>query len=165
MKRDIVLIAHNIRSCGNIGSIFRTCEGMGVKKLLITGYSPYPKQKNDKRLPHISEKLTRQIEKTALGATENQEWQYVKEIMPIIKKLKEQNYMVVALEQTKDAINLVNYKAPNRIAIVVGREVEGIEPEILHIVDQTIEIPMQGKKESFNVAVASAIALYQLTYI
>lgn len=159
--QDIVVIAHNIRSTHNIGSIFRTCEGFGVKKLILSGYSPYPRLKNDERLPHISEKLTKQIHKTALGAESMIDFSYQCRIN--IRDLKKSGYRIVGLEQTKDSINLIDYKVPKKIALILGEEVNGIDDKILRKCDDMLEIPMSGKKESFNVSVACGIALYKLT--
>jgi 23S rRNA (guanosine2251-2'-O)-methyltransferase len=123
--RDIVLIAHNLRSCHNVGSLLRTAEGLGVTKVILSGYTPHPLHANDRRLPHEAQKLARQIHKTALGA---------------------------------------KYHPPEKIAIVLGREVEGVEPDVLEACDTALEIPMFGKKESFNVVQAAAMALYHCKF-
>lgn len=158
---EIIVIAHNIRSTHNIGSIFRTCEGFGVKRIIISGYSPYPVTKNDSRLPHISTKLTAQIHKTALGAETMTPFEYQQ--MPSLSKLREQGYRIVGLEQDERSVMLESYVAPERIALLIGEEVEGINMTIRNQCDDIIEIPMIGKKESFNVSVATGIALYALT--
>lgn len=158
---EIIVIAHNIRSTHNIGSIFRTCEGFGVKKIIISGCSPYPKLPNDKRLPHIYEKLTNQIHKTALGAENMVCFEY--QNTPDLASLKMNGYRIVGLEQNKRSINLVDYKKPEKIALLLGEEVHGIEDSLLDKCDDIIEIPMVGKKESFNVSVAAGIALFKLT--
>lgn len=158
---EIIVIAHNIRSTHNIGSIFRTCEGFGVSKIIISGYSPYPKLPSDTRLPHISEKLTDQIHKTALGAELMVRFEYQPE--PDLDLLKQQGFTIVGLEQDKRSIMLKNYKTPSKIALLLGEEVYGITDELRNKCDDLIEIPMVGKKESFNVSVATGIALYALT--
>ncbi len=160
----IVLIAHNVRSTHNVGSLLRTAEGLGVDKVFLTGYTPYPLQEDDKRLPHLSRKLSAQIHKTALGAENTLDWQYQEDIDDLIHKLKAEGYTVAALEQAKNSIGLTDYKTPDKLALIVGREVEGIEPEVLALADVVLEIPMKGQKESFNVASASAIALFSLIY-
>lgn len=158
---DIILIAHNIRSTHNVGSIFRTAEGFGVQKVILSGYTPYPKVKNDPRLPHITDKLTGQISKTALGAEALVPFEYRETLDLGTPDLAE--YRIVALEQAASSVSLREYKPPEKIALLLGEEVHGITPELLAQVDDIVEIPMQGQKESFNVAVATGIALYALT--
>ena len=159
--QEIIVIAHNIRSTHNIGSIFRTCEGFGVKRLILSGYSPAPAFNDDPRLPHITRKLTSQIHKTALGAETIVPFEYSLE--PPLDVLKQEGYRLVALEQSKDSILLPAYDPPKKIALLLGEEVFGIESSLLQRCDDTVEIPMSGKKESFNVSVATGIALYGLT--
>ena len=161
---ELILIAHNLRSTHNVGSLLRTAEGLGVNKVYLTGYTPYPGIKNDERLPHISAKLTRQIKKTALGAETTQSWEHRSEIEGLLQDLKQQGYTVAALEQTETALKLPDYKPADKLAIIVGREVEGIEPEVLDITDLQIAIPMFGSKESFNVVQAAAMALYHCRF-
>lgn len=159
---EIIVIAHNIRSTHNIGAIFRTCEGFGVLKIIISGYSPYPKLPvNDTRLPHISEKLTAQIHKTALDAETMVPFEYQEN--PDFNSLKDHGYMIIGLEQDKSSIMLPDYKKPEKIALLLGEEVNGITDEMRGVCDDLIEIPMSGQKESFNVSVAAGIALYALT--
>ena len=159
---EIIVIAHNIRSTHNIGSIFRTSEGFGVKKIIISGYSPYPKSLGDSRLPHIANKLTSQIHKTALGAEVLVPFEQFSE--PPIQELKAQGYNVIGLEQSPKSILLQEYTVPDqKIALLLGEEVEGIPLELIDKCDTLLEIPMAGKKESFNVSVATGIALYALS--
>lgn len=158
---DIILIAHNIRSTHNVGSLFRTSEGFGVSHIILSGYTPYPTIAADSRLPHISDKLTAQIHKTALGAETMVPFSY--QDQPDLEALRSDGYRIVALEQDSKSISLSQYLAPDKIALVLGEEVEGISRELLAQCDDILEIPMVGKKESFNVSVAAGIALYQLT--
>ena len=158
---EIIVIAHNIRSTHNVGSIFRTCEGFGVKKLILSGYTPYPSISDDTRLPHIAEKLTKQIHKTALDAETMVPFEYSENLD--LKKLKNDGYRVVALEQHTHSITLRDYHPPEKIVLLLGEEVEGITNELLEQCDDIVEIPMVGEKESFNVSVAVGIILYQLT--
>lgn len=160
---SIIIIAHNIRSCFNIGSIFRIADGFGVDKIILSGYSPYPKTPNDKRLPHIASKMTSSIHKTALGAENSVAFEHHE--APPIDELKRQGYVIAALEQTADSINLSSYKTPPKIALILGEEVNGVPNILLDQCDIKLEIPMLGKKESFNVSSAAAIALYQLVII
>lgn len=160
---SLILIAHNLRSSHNVGSLLRTAEGLGVEAVYLTGYTPYPMSSEDDRLPHISRKVDAQIAKTALGAERLIKWQYRNDITDLAAVLKRQGYTIVGLEQTPDSTPLPDFSVPLKLAIIVGREVEGIEPEVLALCDLSIEIPMRGKKESFNVVQAAAIALYQVS--
>ena len=157
---EIIVIAHNIRSTHNVGSIFRTCEGFGVNRLILSGYTPYPIIPNDPRLPHISRKITDQISKTALGAEELVKFTH-QEILDIAT-LKALGYRIVGLEQDERSVMLSEYTAPDNIALLLGEEVHGITPELRDACDDLIEIPMYGHKESFNVSVSAGIALYRL---
>jgi 23S rRNA (guanosine2251-2'-O)-methyltransferase len=158
---QIIVIAHNIRSTHNIGSIFRTCEGFGVNKIILSGYSPYPSILNDERLPHITLKLTAQIHKTALGAETMVPFEHQSE--PDFKSLKNAGYRIVGLEQDIRSVMLDKYDAPNKLVLLLGEEVKGLTDSLINECDDLIEIPMVGKKESFNVSVATGIALYGLT--
>lgn len=158
---EIIVIAHNIRSTHNVGSIFRTCEGFGVSKIICSGYTPYPMLPNDTRLPHITEKLTKQIHKTALGAETIVPFTYTNHVD--IANLKADGYRIVGLEQDTRAVLLPHYHTSEKIALLLGEEVEGITSELRDQCDDLIEIPMHGKKESFNVSVATGIALYHLS--
>lgn len=160
---EIIVIAHNIRSTHNVGAIFRTAEGFGIKKIILSGYTPYPRLERDTRLPHISEKLTAQIHKTALGAETIVPFEYQEE--SDITALKEAGYRIVGLEQDARSTLLTRYEAPHKIALVLGEEVHGIPADVLAQCEDILEIPMKGKKESFNVSVAAGIALYQLSLL
>lgn len=163
--RDIILIAHNLRSCHNVGSLLRTAEGLGVTKVILSGYTPHPTHANDRRLPHESAKITNQIHKTALGAENMVTWDYHHDILPVIAKLKKDGWIVAAVEQTGDSKELPGYHPPQKIVLLVGREVEGVEKEVLDACDIALEIPMFGKKESFNVVQAAAMALFHCRFI
>lgn len=162
--RDIVLIAHNLRSCHNVGSLLRTAEGLGVTNVVLAGYTPYPLAVGDERLPHIAAKLHKQIQKTALGAEISQAWEHAPSIEAAIAKLRGEGYTIVAIEQSKHSIRLPDYTPPEKIALLVGREVEGVEPEVLARMDVIAEVPMFGSKESFNVVQAAAMALYHCRF-
>lgn len=163
MKNEIIVIIHNIRSTHNVGSILRTCDGFGVKSVIFSGYSPYPKLDDDDRLPHISAKLTKQINKTSLGAENFIKIIKSHDIFALLNELKSNRYVIVALEQYKNSINLKNYKPTEKIVLILGEEVNGIDKKLLDLTDVILEIPMHGQKESFNVSVAAGIALYSLT--
>lgn len=160
----IILIVHNIRSTYNIGSILRTADGFGVQKVFFTGYSPYPKTLNDARLPHIADKLDKQIHKTALGAEKTIDWEYADNPIVVIEKLKKRNMLIVGLEQNEKSRKINEVKYSQDVAILIGEEVNGIEDRLLKMLDEIIEIPMNGQKESFNVSVATGIALYALRF-
>lgn len=164
MKPEIVLIAHNLRSCENVGSLLRTADGLGIKSVYLTGYTPYPKQNNDNRLPYLSLKIDKRIKKSSLGAENFVDWHHNDQIEPILVELKKKNFKIIALEQTSNAIELSKYKPNDNIAIIIGREVEGIEKDILKKADDVIFIPMFGKKESFNVTQAAAMAIYRFRF-
>jgi len=142
------LILDNIRSRENVGSIFRTADAVGVKKIYLCGTSPTP--------PH------EKISKTALGAENYVPWEYRRNTWQVITDLKKMGVNIVALEQTKDSQNIFKFKSQFPLALVVGNEVKGISPRILKYCDKKISIPMYGKKESLNVSVATGIAVYQI---
>jgi|SRR3989344_5426657 len=164
MKDEIYLILDNIRSRENVGSIFRTADGAGVTKIYLCGITPCP--------PHPK------IEKTSLGAETYVPWEYYKDTWRLLKKLKAstrklserssrrmtEGLKLIALEQTKDSINIFEFKSLDLkpLALIVGNEVKGISPKILEYCDKKISIPMYGKKESLNVSVAAGVALYAL---
>lgn len=164
MKRDIVVIAHDLRSCHNVGSLLRTADGIGVEKVWLTGYTPYPKRNDDNRLAHLAAKVDAKISKTALGAQNTVPWEHSSSVITVLEELRETGYVICALEQTPDASLLADYSPPNKIALLLGREVEGIETTLLKAASIHLVIPMQGKKESFNVIQAAAMALYHLRY-
>lgn len=150
------MIAHNIRSLHNIGSIFRNAGAFGIEKIYLTGYTATPPRK--------------EIAKVALGAQDLVAWEAGK-ISEVISSLKDSGYAVWGLETGEDAIDIGTLKAPTlsssplgreRIALVLGSEVEGIDAQTLSLLDGIIEIPMQ-KKRSLNVSVASGIAMYLLS--
>jgi tRNA G18 (ribose-2'-O)-methylase SpoU len=161
----LVLIAHNLRSAHNVGSLLRTAEGLGIQQVCLTGYTPYPLgANNDDRLPHLAQKIDRQIAKTALGAEKQIAWRHETDIEKVLIELKKQSFTIAALEQSPKSVKLPGFTPPPQLALIVGREVEGIEPAILKLCDLVLEIPMSGRKESFNVAQAAAMTLYHCRY-
>ncbi len=157
----IIVIAHNIRSTHNVGAIFRTAEGFGVTKIILSGYTPYPAIPGDSRLPHIAAKLTTQIHKTALGAETMVPFEYQQE--PDFARLRHDGYTIAGLEQDSRSVPLPEYLVPSKIALLIGEEVHGLTDEQRSECSDLLEIPMYGQKESFNVSVATGIALYQLS--
>lgn len=161
---QIVVIAHNIRSSHNVGSIFRTCDGFGVEHLYLSGYTPYPVVDRDTRLPHIAKKVTTDIAKTALGAEQTVPFSHLSSPYTVIDGFKAHGYEILGLEQNEKAILLPEYTVPSKVVLILGEEVEGIGSDLIKHCSSLIEIPMSGKKESYNVSVATGIALYALRF-
>lgn len=162
--REIYVIAHDMRSAHNVGSLLRTAEGLGVNKIFLTGYTPYPKLPQDTRLPHIADKLSTRIYKTSLGAEHMVAWEYHPHVMDVLYKLKRQGVIIAALEQTDTATNLPDYMTSEPVAILLGTEVTGLPASLLAASDIHLVIPMLGQKESFNVVQAAAMALYHIRF-
>ena len=157
--KQLTVILYNIRSTYNVGAILRTCDCLGVDEVIFTGYTPF----FDKGLPHEQEKLRRQIHKTALGAEETLKWRRAN-IDDAITQLKDADYQIIALEQGENSLNLADSpELDSKLALILGEEVHGIPMELLQKCDQLLEIPMLGQKESFNVSVATGIALWEIT--
>lgn len=161
MKPEITLVLHNIRSIHNVGSILRSAEGFGVTNIVCSGYTPYPVLEHDTRLPHIRDKITSGIHKTALGA---ETMLQISHVESLDEWLAQNSLPIVALEQTPDSITPRQFTPPAAFALLLGEEVHGIEPQYLEQCVAAIEIPMRGKKESFNVSVATGIALYAIMF-
>lgn len=153
-KEEKILILSDIRSAVNVGAILRTADAVGVDKVYLVGCTPCPTDKFGR--------IQKDIKKSALGAEDFVSWEYQEKIIPLIKNLKKNGFEIVALEQTKDSLDYRKYKAPKKLAVVLGQEVSGIDKKILKYCDQIIEIPMYGKKESLNVSVACGIALFKI---
>ncbi|MDO4870837.1 MAG: TrmH family RNA methyltransferase [Candidatus Saccharibacteria bacterium] len=160
---EIILLLHNIRSIHNVGSIMRTAEGFGLKKIITSGYTPHPRLTNDSRLPHITDKIEKELHKTALDAEKILEIEYYQDPLDAITHYKQHNYQIIALEQNKQSINLKDFHLTNKALVILGEEVHGITSELISKADTILEISMAGQKESFNVSVATGICLYQLT--
>lgn len=150
----VCLILHNIRSEENVGSLFRTADAFGVKKVYLTGYTPAPIDRFKRPVSKIA--------KTALGAERAMPWEQGS-VVDVLHTLKKEGVRILALEQDARSVALYAYQRPSRVAVVLGNEVEGIDAVTLALCDDVVHIPMQGTKESLNVAVAGGIALYALT--
>lgn len=161
----VVLIAHNLRSAHNVGSLLRTADGLGINRVYLTGYTPHPLLENDERLPHLAAKIDKQIHKTALGAEHTQVWKYEEDILIVLQTMRDSGFMIYGLEQTATARRLSDVIPPERIAVIVGNEVSGLDEKTLQLCDEHIVIPMKGQKESFNVVQAAAMCLYHLTNV
>ncbi len=149
---DIILILPNIRSCHNVGAMFRTADAFGISKLYLTGYTATP--------PKI------QIDKVSLGAEKWMEWEKREDIQPLVQELKEQEYSIVGLEKTNTSLEISDWRIKigniKKVALIVGNEVDGIDDDTLALCDEVVHIPMLGKKESLNVSIAAGIAMYAL---
>ena len=157
--KTLKVILYNIRSTYNVGAILRTCDGLGIDVVIFTGYTPFI----DKGLPHEQAKLLKQIHKTALGAEEIIKWRRIDDIFSAITDCRSDGLKILALEQGKASQNLAEpHIFDENIALILGEEVHGIPDEVIQKCDQLLEIPMCGQKESFNVSVATAIALWEL---
>ena len=154
-KKICVLILENLRSVENTASIFRTAEALGVSKIILVGTTPAPVDRFGRKRQDFT--------KVSLGA-ETTNWEYVKDLGFTIYDLRDQGFTIIALEQGPKAKKLGSFEANKleRFALVVGNEVEGVSRIVLDICDEIVEIPMQGKKESLNVSVATGIALFML---
>ncbi|MFH1170367.1 MAG: TrmH family RNA methyltransferase [Candidatus Vogelbacteria bacterium] len=162
-NKAICLILHNLRSAQNVGALFRIADAVGVKKIYLTGYTPTPVDRfGSPRSLGEAGRPNRAILKTALGAENYVAWEGHKNISNLISKLKANSYKLIALEQQLNSVDYKKVKIKGPTAILFGNEVRGINPTILKKCDLIAEIPMRGKKESLNVAVAAGIFLFRL---
>lgn len=161
MSKKICLVAVDIRSSHNVGSILRTADGFSADVILV-GITPRPKgDSTDTRLPHIIDKTNKEISKTALGAENNVNWKYFTDIDTAFGYLRTNGYEIIAIEQDKKSRDIKELKVVSPTALVLGPEVTGLSHQTLENCDKIFEIPMTGQKESFNVSVTAGIALYQ----
>ncbi len=151
-----VLVLHNIRSAHNVGSMFRTADGAGVGRIVLCGYTPGPLDPKGRERPDFA--------KVSLGAQNFVPYSREADLKDAIAKLKAEGYRVLAIELADNATNIYDYKRQEgeKIAIVLGNEVDGIAPEDLKLCDEIIQIPMRGQKYSLNVSVACGVALFLL---
>ncbi len=149
-KTPLVVILDNVRSLNNIGSVFRSCDAFLVKKIYLCGITAKP--------PH------KDIHKTALGATETVEWEYVEKTLDVVKKYQEKKMKVFSVEQAEDSIMLQEFQPEKGecCAVVFGNEVKGVQQEVVSASDGVIEIPQLGSKHSLNIAVSAGIVVWDL---
>jgi tRNA G18 (ribose-2'-O)-methylase SpoU len=149
-KAPFIIVLDNVRSQSNVGSIFRTADAFLTESIYLCGITSVP--------PH------REIQKTALGATESVTWKYFSETSAAVSELKGKGYTIVAIEQAEGSIELQNLQVENdrKYALVFGHEVNGVDQEILNICDLCVEIPQFGTKHSFNIAISVGIVLWEL---
>ncbi len=147
-KQPVVVVLDNIRSMNNIGSIFRTADAFLIEKIYLCGITAQP--------PH------REIQKTALGATESVDWEHREKTLDLIKELQEENYKIISIEQADESIPLQDFMAyrDTHYALVFGNEVFGISDEVVEASDTCLEIPQFGTKHSLNVSVSAGIVLW-----
>ena len=155
-KKEIIVVLDNIRSTFNVGSIFRTADCVGVHKIYLVGITPAPIDRFGRE--------RRDITKVSLGAEKNIVWEQVKDTASIIKKLKRSGFQIIYIEQAKNSIDYKKVKLDKvgRVAFVLGNEVTGIDPKLFKLADAIAEIPLAGKKESLNVLVAFAVAVFRI---
>lgn len=149
-KLDCLVIANEIRSGQNIGSLFRTADAFGFSNVYLTGISPFPPNK--------------EVLKTALGATESVSWNYFADEMVLIEELKQQQIQIIVIEQTSASVSLAAFKPQigTKYAIVLGNEVDGVSPQFIKNADLCIEIPQIGTKHSLNVSVCAGIVMWHM---
>ena len=151
-KRPLIVVTDNVRSMHNVGSIFRTADAFLIEEIILGGISGTP--------PHP------EITKTALGAEETVKWHHVDDTFLEVKRLKSEGWKICSLEQAHNSTPLNEFKRENeKIVLVVGNEVSGVDQRIVDISDHILEIPQYGTKHSLNVSVSTGIALYQLLIV
>ncbi len=143
--RTIVVIAHNIRSMWNIGSLFRTSDAFAIQHLYLSGYTSSPPRK--------------EISKTALGAEETVPWTTVSDPQETIQRLRSEGYAIIGLEKNEKSISLFSYPFTEKVCLILGHEISGVSEQLQQECEAIVHIPMHGKKESLNVSVATGIAL------
>ncbi|WP_245957488.1 RNA methyltransferase [Chitinophaga flava] len=149
-KTPLVLVLDNVRSMHNVGSVFRTADAFLLQGIVLCGYTPVP--------PH------RDINKTALGATETVEWQYFPTTMEAVNALKSAGYLIITIEQAAGSVMLDAFVPPvnQPVALVFGNEVSGVDAEVMKMADGCIEIPQSGMKHSLNISVSTGIVVWDI---
>ena len=148
-KDPIIVLLNDVRSLNNIGSIFRTCDAMGVKKMYLCGITAQP--------PH------REIRKTAIGASKSVDWEYEKDASKIVTKYRELGYEIIGVEQTSKSVSLENYQLNNKQTLLIfGNEINGVSQKLIDLCDLSLEIPQCGTKHSMNISVSVGIVLWNL---
>lgn len=166
---EMILTLDNIRSAYNVGAILRTAEGFGVSRVLLSGYTP--RVHDDSLLPHLREKLDREIHKTALGAEDMLDIYSCSDIITELTRLRSEGWQVIGLENNIDDGRLFNIgsqefhkKLSDHVILILGEEVHGIKYSLYDMIDLFAEIPMCGQKESFNVSVAAGVAMWEMLH-
>jgi len=149
-KTPIAVVLDNIRSCNNIGSVFRTSDALLIEKIYLCGITATPPNN--------------EIRKTALDAEKSINWEYFENTEDAVKKLKEEGYKVYAIEQVENSISLPDFKPEKneKVALVFGNEVKGVKQSVINLCHGSIEIPQYGTKHSFNISVSAGIVLWDV---
>ncbi len=149
-KIPVVVVLDHVRSCNNVGSIFRTSDALLIEKICLCGITATPPDK--------------EIHKTALGAENTVDWEYFKTTEEIVEILRNKGYTIIAIEQVEGSIELQDYvPSPNeKLALIFGNEVKGVQQDVVNLCDKTIEIPQFGTKHSFNISVSAGIVLWEI---
>lgn len=149
-KTPLIVILDNIRSLNNIGSVFRTSDAFLIEKIYLCGITAQP--------PH------KDIHKTALGATDSVDWEYVKDTLVLVEKLKTENVEIASIEQAENSIELQNFtpKKSKKLAVIFGNEVKGVQQSVVSASDYCLEIPQYGTKHSLNISVSCGVVLWDL---
>lgn len=149
-KTPLIVVLDNIRSLNNIGSVFRTSDAFLIEKIYLCGITAKP--------PH------KDIHKTALGSTDSVAWEYVEDTLNLIEKLKDAKIKTIAIEQTENAVQLQNFKPVKgeKLAVIFGNEVKGVQQEVVSACDICVEIPQYGTKHSLNISVSCGVILWDL---
>lgn len=147
-KLPVIVVLDNVRSMHNIGSIFRTADGFAIEKLYLCGITAQP--------PH------REIEKTALGATQSVAWTHFESTVEAVASLREEGYEIIAIEQASGStmLNTFQPESLKKYALIFGNEVNGVSEEVMGQIDKCIEIPQFGTKHSFNIVISAGIVLW-----
>lgn len=150
IKTPLIVILDDIRSLHNIGSVFRTSDAFLIEKIYLCGITATPPNK--------------EIHKTALGATETVAWEYEKDILSVIEKLKAENVHIWSVEQTENAVMLNEFMpdTETKYALIFGNEVKGVTQEAINLSDGVIEIPQLGSKHSLNISVSAGIVIWDI---
>ena len=150
IKHPVVVVLDNVRSLHNVGSVFRTADAFLIEAIFLCGITGTPPNK--------------EIYKTALGSSESVDWKYFETTESAIALLKENNYRIVAIEQTSESVMLQNFRLEQgqKIALVFGNEINGVEEDVLKLSSDYVEIPQFGSKHSLNVSVATGIVLWEI---
>ena len=150
VKTPVIIILDNVRSMHNVGSVFRTADAFLVEEIILCGITPVP--------PH------REINKTALGATETVKWQHCSDAIQKLQELRGKGYKVIAAEQTAKSIKLheAKFNPDEKYAVILGNEVDGVNQELIDQADYSLEIPQAGTKHSLNISVAAGVVSWEL---
>ncbi|GET30867.1 RNA methyltransferase [Prolixibacter sp. SD074] len=150
-KLPVTVVLDNIRSGNNVGSVFRTSDALRIEKIILCGITATPPNK--------------EIHKTAIGAEKSIDWEYCKGTDEVVKKLRSEGYKIVGVEQVANSTLLTDFNATkeDKVALIFGNEVKGVQQRIIDLCDENIEIPQYGTKHSFNISVSAGIVLWDIS--